>query len=533
MSWRDNIRHLRASGFDPVPMRLLLDALDRTLREPECAARWHGLLATWIETTDQADRQSVLDVLKTAPHSDVRADVLRLTFLARASGEARFESAASLRVLEQEPPDPDRLAAFMAYRWLGALQDTEQRADFAAALSDGMVPELARRAMNSALRLIPRGMLPRVPTAVERIAVVVPYIGNQFHTPSIMAVEQCAVLAREGRQVHIFSAQELDPPDASSYRGDGRRLKLPPLNKKAWSGILPAGVAMTVSDIRYSLPGRWENLLPVLADFDPDVVLLVGLYSPLAAALHTLRPVVGISVNTVPPIAPMDVWLTADPEVERRDVWGGVFPAPQPIYHPYRVRRSTKNYPVTRLELGANETTVVWVTAGFRLEHEIKGEWACRIVQFLAGHPQVTWLLVGGEGQLPEALRQAAPGRVRALATREDLPGILRCADIYVNPPRMGGGFSVAEAMAEGLPVTSFAGSDGGDKVGDLALPDMDAYMQRLDSLTGNPDLRSAMGLSLRQRFAERFDLQTSGPALLAACRQAAELAKPRLTRPS
>ncbi|TRZ93040.1 MAG: glycosyltransferase, partial [Rhodocyclaceae bacterium] len=205
--------------------------------------------------------------------------------------------------------------------------------------------------------------------------------------------------------------------------------------------------------------------------------------------------------------------------------------------HPWRVKHSGKQWRITRAEFGAefglNEKAVIWVTAGFRLEHEIKGEWASRMLHLMSRHPDVVWLLIGGEGTLPPALLAAPPGRVGALATRNDLPGILRICDIYVNPPRMGGGFSVAEAMAEGLPVTSFAGSDGGDKVGELALPHMNAYMERLAALTKYRGLRRDMGQALRQRFAERFDVETSGPALVAACRKAADLARARLTKPS
>ena len=514
-------------------MTLLLDALDRSLTEPRCAQRWHRLMAIWAETPDAAARRSVLDILGSLPDRDARADVLRLTFLAGASGEIRFENAAAGKALAAKPGDPDRLAALMAYQWLSALQNLAGRADFVAALSAGLLPEMAGRLMQDAIKTLPPGFLPRAPEGIQRIAVVVPYIGHQFHTPSLMAVEQCAVLAREGRQVHIFSAQELMPPDVSLFRGDGRELVLPPLDAKAWVNILPAGVGMTISDSHFSLPGRWRNLMPVLADFNPDVVLLVGLYSPLAAALHAVRPVAGISVNSVAPIAPVDVWLTADPKLECREVWGGIFPPPQPVYHPWRIKRSSKQWQVTRAELGLSETAVIWVTAGFRLEHEINGEWTSRVLQLMVHYPHVVWLLVGGEGKLPQALLQAPPGRVRTLATRNDLPGILRCSDIYVNPPRMGGGFSVAEAMAEGMPVTSFADSDGGDKVGEQALADMDAYMERLAGLTESPGLRSTMGQALRRRFAERFDLDASGPALLAACGQAATLARTRFTKSS
>jgi hypothetical protein len=511
-------------------MSLLLDALERSLTDAQCAPRWHRLMTAWEAGTDPAARQVVIDRLRTVPEDDARADVLRLTFLARATHDSRYEDAAATRVLAIEPEDPDRLAAFMAFRWLSALQDLDGRSDFLAALSGGRLPEMAWRLARSAAAAIPPDFVPRVPAEIRRIAVVVPYVGHQFHTPSMMAIDQCAVLAREGCQVRVFSAQELAPLDGALFRGDGRELKLPPLNAKVWESILPTGVGMTISDSRFSLPGRWRNLMPVLAKFDPDAVLLVGLFSPLAAALYTLRPVVGISVNSVPPVAPVDVWLCAEPEAKQPAPWGDVFKPPLAVYHPWKLRRSTKQWPVRRANFGLDASTVVWITAGFRLEHEIRGDWAGRMLQLMSRQPNVIWLLVGGEGKLPEALQSSPPGRIRALATRDDLPGVLRCADIYVNPPRMGGGFSVAEAMAEGLPVTSLSGSDGGDKVGELALPDIDAYMEQLAALTANPALRRETGDVLRARFNERFDLEASGPPLLAAFRQAVALAAKRLT---
>jgi len=514
-------------------MTLLLDALDRVLKEPQCALRWHNLLAIWHGTADRAARRSALDVLEGLPDNDARNDVLRLTFLARATGESRFENAAATRAMAAEPNEPDRLAALMAYQWLSSLQNIEERSAFVAALTAGHVPEMAGRLMQDAGRLLPPGFAPRAADRIRRVAVVAPYIGHQFHTPSVMAVEQCAVLAREGLQVRIFSAQELRPPDAALYRGDGQELVLPSLDAKAWANILPSGVGMTISDARFSLPGRWRNLMPTLAEFNPDVVLLVGLYSPLAAALYAVRPVVGISVNSVAPISPLDVWLTADPDADRKQAWGKAFPPPLPIFHPWRVRRPPKQADVTRAQLGIDDAAVIWITAGFRLEREIRTDWANRMLQLMALQPRVVWLLVGGEGKLPEALQHAPPGRVRALATRNDLPGILRRSDIYVNPPRMGGGFSVAEAMAEGLAVTAFAASDGGDKVGELALTDMDTYVERLATLTDDPELRAATGASLRRRFDERFDIEASGSALLAACRQASTLAAERFTKSS
>ena len=510
-------------------MTLLRDALDRTLLEPHCALRWHVLRSAWQDSREPNSREAVIDELGQRPCADPRADILRLTFLAGASGLQSHEDAAVARVLEVEPEDPDRLAAFMAYRWLGALQTLGRRPDFVADLIAGRVPDMAARLVKSAADQLPAGFPARASDDIRRVAVVVPYVGHRFHTPSMMAVEQCIVLAREGIQVQVFSAQELLPADAALFRGDGRKIVLPPLEPKSWAGILPSGINMTISDARYSMVGRWRNLLAALAAFDPDAVLMVGLYSPLAGAMHRVRPVAGISVNTVAPIAPLDVWLTAGPESEPATSWGGVFPSPQAVHHPYRVKRPAETEPLPRAALEIDDKAVVWITAGFRLEHEIRDEWARRMLELVARYPQVVWLLVGGEGRLPPALSQAGRGRIRALATRADMPAILRSCDIYVNPPRMGGGFSVAEAMAVGLPVITLSGSDGGDKLGDLALPHLDACTERLAALIEDPRLRREMGEALRKRFDQRLDIAASGPGLLQACRRAASLARPRL----
>lgn len=512
-------------------MHLLQDLLEQTLAESQCAQRWHGLFAIWLKSPDQSERQRVLQHLAALNIGDPRVDVLRLTFLARATGDARFSNAAAVRALDVQPFNPDRLAAFAAAQCMLALEMQPRRADFVAALTGTRLPEIAARLAHDAATLLPASLTPRIPRAIERVAVVTSYVGNQFHTPSVLAVNQCELLVRAGRRVHVFSCQELLPAEMSLFHGDGGMAILPAPDAASWSEALPAGVSMNVSDGRFSMRSRWRGMLSAVADFDPDVVLFVGLHSPLAAALHTVRPVVGLSTNTVPPLAPVDVWLTADKEGagQQRTVWEGIFPSPWAHFHPYRIKAAKGPWQLTRRELGLEEDAVVWVTAGFRLEQELGGPWAARMIEALAKHPGAVWLLVGGNGQVPNALQQAPPGKVRALGTRPDVAAVLSLCDIYVNPPRMGGGFSVAEAMAARLPVLAFAESDGGDKVGEWALPDGDAYMERLAAVTENSTLRSQMGQALRARFVERFDLEASGPSLISACELAAARAAERL----
>jgi hypothetical protein len=295
--------------------------------------------------------------------------------------------------------------------------------------------------------------------------------------------------------------------------------------------IIPEEVPLTLSDERYSLGCRWKDMLTSISTFDPDMVLFVGLNSPLLTALYETRPVLGLCVHSVPPVAPVDVWLTAGKPLADRlsTVWKPYFPDAWGHYHPYRVWLKPINTPVSREDVELKEQDLVLVTAGARLELEIHGEWAAHMANLLMQHPTAVWLLVGGTGCLPPALANIAAAQRRILSHHEDLRSVFRCCDIYVNPSRIGGGFSVAEAMAEGLPVVAFSDSDGGNKLSDYVVANTEDYFARLQSLIADRALRKQTGTAMRALFCNTLDLEQSGPSLLAACNLALERYKLRL----
>ena len=161
---------------------------------------------------------------------------------------------------------------------------------------------------------------------------------------------------------------------------------------------------------------------------------------------------------------------------------------------------------------------MVLVTAGARLGSEITGDWAHDMIGLLSQRPNVVWVLVGNQGAVPPALAEMPPAQLRLVPHQKDLRSLLRCCDIYVNPRRLGGGFSVADAMAEGLPTLAFADFDGGNKLGDHAVEDHRSYFRKLEDFIDDLDLRKQDGAALRALFAKTLDLDQSGPSLLSAC---------------
>lgn len=512
---------------------LLSDTLEQVLAEPQCVLIWHHLFELWRKAHDDEARQQVLQKLLTSVLSDPRAEILRLTFLAAVTEDNRFIENAAIQTLCLPPSNPDRLAGFIAYSWGFALKNQVSRDSFVATLVRFMLPDLAARLAHNAVALLPDNLPPRLPQTIERIAVIAPYLGNEFHTPSSMVANQCEVLAREGKGVYVFSCQELLPPDMTLFSGSTDRVILAPFEIPYWQKALPPGTKLTCSDNTFSLARRWREMFSLIAAFDPDAILFCGLYSPLAAALYSRRPVVGLNVHALPPMSPVDVWLSSDDPSAPHNPWNNIFGTPKNYFHPYRIKSMQGPWSISRADLGIADDAIIWITVGGRLESEIIDPWAKRIGEVLNHNPQLIWLLVGGPGHLPAALSHLPTNRIKLLAKRNDIGDLLQLSDIYLNPPRMGGGYSVAEAMSVGLPVVSFADCDGGDKMGAYAARDIDDYLVRLSELTQNPDLRKQIGEELLERFTRRLDLASSGPSLLAAFDQAKRCAQDRLCQTS
>ena len=113
--------------------------------------------------------------------------------------------------------------------------------------------------------------------------------------------------------------------------------------------------------------------------------------------------------------------------------------------------------------------------------------------------------------------------RIRVLPQRTDLARWIALGDLYLNPPRMGGGASVAMAMEAGLAVVSLAGSDGGDKIGSLAIRDTGQYRPRIAEWIANGPVRAQAGAQLKSKFRNELDLSNPVAAreLVQACLRA------------
>ena len=360
-----------------------------------------------------------------------------------------------------------------------------------------------------------------------RVAVYTPQIVDILHGGTGFTLNIMNVAAQLGAPCQVFTAQEATISEADGHYGGLECVQRREVFTESLVLNVPGNVQMLLPNVEFSLRFRLEQMLAAIHSYEPDVVIFVGFMSPLVYRLFESYPIVGLSLHALPPIAPVDVWLSADPLGETA-LWPGV-PAPKLAHYPFRFWPKGQAVPIDRAKLQIPATAVVLITTGYRLDTEMSEPWRGQMLDFIEAHQNVHWLLIGiPEGQPVSDL--PARSRIHCFAPQVPLESWLAACDIYINPPRVGGGGTVGMAMEQGLAVLTMDGCDGGDKVGVWATATLDSYFERLATWSANATERQQVGAALKGQFHTRLDISSTQAqdGLLQACQSAIESFKQR-----
>lgn len=497
----------------------LSDALDQVLANPTAAHAWHHL-AAYFQCCDSALQAQIVQVLHEHIDDQGVAVFMRATFCASLLHDAKYFKVAANALLQLQPLHFDRAIAFLGVAWARMLANCKGKQEFVATMQTLACPELMNLMAKRLAAASNTHFLARPINAVKKVALIGSHLGVLGHAPTRLFLQHAAVLMDEDVELRAFSCQEMQIPHMSELFGNGEFFNLTDGETEQWATLLPKPLNLHLSNPKLGVLRRYADMLAPLSEFDPDLIFFIGMYSPLVEYLYQQRPVVALAVHAIAPIVSCDTWLCADMAQANASDWGSKITQGKASHYSQRI--SLPAYAaMNRLEMGVDPDALVLVCVGYRLPQEIHGEWAQRMCQFLLDHRGVMLLLVGGEAQLPDALQSVDAAQLLLLPHQENVSGILDCCDIYVNPVRMGGGFSVLEAMASCMPVVALAGSDGGNKLGEHAAQDLDGYFAQLETLSQDASLRHQMGHALRAKFYEEYDLGQAGPRLLEIFEQA------------
>lgn len=348
---------------------------------------------------------------------------------------------------------------------------------------------------------------------LRRVTLVCTDLGPLTHPATLMAWEHARALRMQGLRVQVLSARETSSARLQDFSGMPMRQALGPHERQRWQQTLGHEVKTWAGDLRHSPLQRWTELWDRLLDFAPDAVIHLGSESPALWLLHPHFPLLHLPTNGLPSEGPADLQLLARPEDWPQDPgWA----------YAHRAGVAREQVSAGLLEprqMGCPQDSIRLITAGIRQRPLAEGAWGERMRDLMLRHPRLHWVLLGPQEAPP--LLAALKDRVHPLGYQPQMGAFLKSCDLYVNPDRLGGGLSVAMAMACGTATVSLSGTDGGDKLGPYAAPDMDAYFAQLEALLESRAARIEYGAQLRERYVAELDMQSAGPKLMAALKQA------------
>ncbi|MBI3229655.1 MAG: glycosyltransferase [Burkholderiales bacterium] len=482
--------------MDDVPEHLqkiyLSNALDQVLANPTAAHAWHHLAQHFVACGPQLQQQ-IVSLL----HSNLPADgvvgFMRATFCASMTQQRQYFVEAGKILLKLQPIHLDRILAFLGYAWAKLLGNCENTQAFIADINAYCFPQLIQRCAELLAAAASKQLPARKIEHIKKVAVVGPHLSTTAHAPTRLLLQHAALWMTQGADVRAFSCQDLRITNMPQLFGNGEDFNLYEGDVEQWATLLPQPLSLHLGNTQLGLLRRYANMLEPLAEYDPDLIFFVGMYSPLIEVLFPQRPVLVLGVHALPPVASCDVWLAADASLagSTENPWSNALSVGAAFPYSWRITLPP-HQALNRLNVNVPPDAFILVCVGYRLGQEIAGEWAQRLCQFLAQRPDALLLLLG-TADIPDAMQSVDSEQIIALGNQENVAGILDCCDIYLNPVRMGGGFSVLEAMAASLPVLALADGDGGKKLGEYAQPDLATYFAQLDLLSQDAMLRQQL----------------------------------------
>lgn len=225
-------------------------------------------------------------------------------------------------------------------------------------------------------------------------------------------------------------------------------------------------VKIIYSDIYKKKEERVADLINFVNEFKPKAVISTTIYSAGLNVLHDILPTIHLSLGSVNYLNKFDVYLYPHFEYIKNMI-------PEKIMKIDLERMYSFDYTGEFLEskeagnrakYGFKEEDFVLITVGVRVAADINAGIAEVVTRLIKDKKNVKWLIVGDENipAIDERYREYIGENIIKVKQIDNLSEVYPICDVYINPPRIGGGFSMAEAIVNNVcvltPIVSPAG---------------------------------------------------------------------------
>lgn len=244
--------------------------------------------------------------------------------------------------------------------------------------------------------------------------------------------------------------------------------------------------------ISYSLPignkeKRVKDMVEAIIEYNPEVVISTTLYSYSLNLIHDIFPTIYMSLISFNFVNKYDVELYNMQHIKKvlniinEDLKENIYDFNLGI----DFKKGENRY--KRSDFGIEDGDFLMVTVGVRLKTELKEDYIDMIVDFLKKYPNSKWYLIG-ESNFSYIEKKYSEFKGKQIFMKEfenNLSDFYQICNISLNPPREGGGFSLAQSIVNNIPVVcDIKSSSGMYMIGESnCVSGMKEYFEEMEKL--------------------------------------------------
>lgn len=301
----------------------------------------------------------------------------------------------------------------------------------------------------------------------KRIVFVAEHILSLYHAPTKMIMDFMLALKRLGYEILVFLCPNDNGLPDELWHGYKSSAPCVVLKKRPWKiaygGCIFEGYQISMDNIGIK---EYRMMLTLMYAWNPMFVFALGVSNPVVDLAGKFTTVVAGEVSTVCPLSDAEVLFRLDRgEEEIEQECARVLKEENQTQFfmnekfPVIMEESKESY--TRAEAGLPDDRFLAAIVGNRLDKEIGDEFVLVMYRLLERVPNLDFVIIGDVLEVREKLADSRyKNRIYFLGYCRDLMKVYSILDLYLNPKRVGGGFSGAMALTAGIPVVTLPDCD-------------------------------------------------------------------------
>lgn len=233
----------------------------------------------------------------------------------------------------------------------------------------------------------------------------------------------------------------------------------------------------------------YHMMMELIQLYNPMFVWEIGCNNPACDLATHFTTVVASKMAKGLPVSKAQILLTTDLD----DLNEGELTSGQKTYvisEKLPAVLDTSDLELTREELSLPSDRYLICIVGNRLDMEINYEFASVLKDIVEKNGNVDFVIIGEVQDIQKYFcEKIFDERVHYLGYCMDLYAVFKAMDLYLNPPRIGGGYSSVYAMLAGIPVVTLPDCDVASHVGEsFIVPDLSSMVEMVGHYSTDSD---------------------------------------------